>query len=224
MSPTSALPWEYSDLRSVSWRLAANAARGIVDGSIPAGTVLTESALADEGGASRTPAREAMVQLQTWGLVRLMPKKGAVVTVMSDRERDELLDVRSSLEQRAGEVISADAELAGELADRLDDLHAAQERAIAEEDALAFAGLCVTYHLQIIAIDGNEVVQQVVDLLGPRLARVTYMAVAGDLKAARRFLDEHRDLAAVIRSGDGAAFAGSVHTHIAGSRPTGAVR
>lgn len=224
MSPTAALPWEYSDLRSVSWRLAANAARGIVDGSIPAGTVLTESALADEGGVSRTPAREAMVQLQTWGLVRLMPKKGAVVRVMSDRERDELLDVRASLEQRAGDVITADPELARELGERLGDLCAQQEEAIGREDALAFAGLCVTFHLQIIAIDGNEVVQQVVDLLGPRLARVTYMAVAGDLKAASRFLEEHRDLATVIGSGDGDAFAGSVHTHIAGSRPTGAVR
>src|SRR5699024_12605542 len=77
------------------------AAERVAEGGIAPRGLLGEADLAAEHGASRTPAREAMLQLETWGLGRLIPKKGALVTTPTAREREELLSVRAMLEGHA---------------------------------------------------------------------------------------------------------------------------
>ena len=74
-SPT--LPWlDTSENLPIAAQIAARTARRITEGAIEPGELLREVDLAAEHGASRTPAREAMLQLETWGLVRLLPKIG----------------------------------------------------------------------------------------------------------------------------------------------------
>src|SRR5690625_7883968 len=81
--------------------MAAWAAREIIERRFEPGELLTEADLAEAQKASRTPAREAMLQLERWRLVRLVPKKGAIVTTVTSCERRDLLAVRSE-ERRVG--------------------------------------------------------------------------------------------------------------------------
>ncbi len=73
----------------------------ILRGIYPAGTRLTEEALAEEFGVSRTPLREALRRLTAEGLIEPQPKRGLRVTSPDDAEIAELFRCRSIIEPQA---------------------------------------------------------------------------------------------------------------------------
>lgn len=74
--------------------------RRILGGDYAGGMQLRQDALAEEFGVSRIPVREALVQLEAEGLVRIQPHKGAVVAELSPDEVMELFEFRSLIEPR----------------------------------------------------------------------------------------------------------------------------
>jgi DNA-binding GntR family transcriptional regulator len=76
----------------------------ILDGALPAGTVLAEVEQSTRLGVSRTPVREALGRLAADGLVSSHSGRGLVVTDVSvDRIRD-LFEVRQALEEQAARL------------------------------------------------------------------------------------------------------------------------
>src|SRR5262249_10586933 len=70
----------------------------ILSGEIPPGSLLSEGEIADRLAVSRTPVREAFLRLETEDLLRLVPKRGAVVVPVPLTEAADVLDVRYALE------------------------------------------------------------------------------------------------------------------------------
>lgn len=95
----------------------------IVEGCFAPGERLKEEELAQELGISRTPVREALLMLQSEGLVESVPNRGAVVRAYTPAEIEELYELRALLEgfaaRRAATRISEDG---------IRDLHASNER------------------------------------------------------------------------------------------------
>jgi DNA-binding GntR family transcriptional regulator len=83
--------------------LAERIRERIMTGEIPIGAQLRQAALASEFGVSRTPVREALRQLQTGGLITVVPNRGAVVRVPSPWEVRSAHEVRAELEGLAAE-------------------------------------------------------------------------------------------------------------------------
>lgn len=79
----------------------------IVRGAYPPGAALSELALAEELRVSRTPVREALKQLETEGLVRVVPRVGTFVTEPSGRELSELLELQEVFEGLAARLLAA---------------------------------------------------------------------------------------------------------------------
>jgi DNA-binding GntR family transcriptional regulator len=103
----------------------------ILGGELKPGERLRAEALAQRFGTSRTPIREALLQLEGQGLVEVEPNRGAVVRTF---DRDDVLDlyeVRALLEPaaaaRAARRISA-----GDI-ERLDELCAVEDQLVANE-------------------------------------------------------------------------------------------
>jgi len=103
----------------------------ILEGELKPGERLRAEALAQRFGTSRTPIREALLQLEGQGLVEVEPNRGAVVRTF---DRDDVLDlyeVRALLEPaaaaRAARRISA-----GDV-ERLDELCAVEDQLVANE-------------------------------------------------------------------------------------------
>jgi DNA-binding GntR family transcriptional regulator len=71
---------------------------GIISGRYPAGARVTEQDIAAASGVSRTPVREALRRLQAEGLVDFTPNLGAVVTIWTDADADEVFELRAMLE------------------------------------------------------------------------------------------------------------------------------
>ena len=196
--------------------MAAWAAREIIERRFEPGELLTEADLAEAQKASRTPAREAMLQLERWRLVRLVPKKGAIVTTITSRERRDLLAVRAMFEVDAVEALTAAdglETLAKDLRTLLDD----QRRALAAADALEFASADYAFHARLIRSGGNSIVEELLTTMGPRLARLTYQVAIDHPVSLDTLLDEHERLTDRAENGDTAEFARLVHDHIAAS-------
>ena len=60
-------------------------ARHIEQGQIPSGARLLESGVAAQFGISRAPARQALAELERWGLVEKAPGRGYTVRAVADR-------------------------------------------------------------------------------------------------------------------------------------------
>ena len=76
---------------------------GILSGSIPDGSKLTEQALCKKYNVSRTPVREAFRQLEADGLIENIPNRGAFVTGLTKRDISDLFDLRGLFEVQAVE-------------------------------------------------------------------------------------------------------------------------
>jgi len=73
----------------------------ILNGELVQGSQLRQDQLAEQFGISRIPVREALRQLESEGLVRIEPNRGAIVTSLSLADVLEMLDIRIALECHA---------------------------------------------------------------------------------------------------------------------------
>ena len=73
----------------------------IVDAEMRLGETLSEEALSEALGVSRTPVREALARLQLQWLVTIVPKKGTFVFAPTEEDVSELCVFRYMLETQA---------------------------------------------------------------------------------------------------------------------------
>ena len=83
-------------------RLRDELEQEIVTGVLRPGDRLDETTLATRFGVSRTPIREALMQLETAGLIKLHPNRGAFVASLSLKEVLERFEMMASLEGMCG--------------------------------------------------------------------------------------------------------------------------
>jgi DNA-binding GntR family transcriptional regulator len=76
----------------------------ILTGLLTPGERIAEPALAETLGLSRTPIREALQSLAKEGLVEIIPHKGARVRQLSQKEIEEVYQVRAILEAEAARL------------------------------------------------------------------------------------------------------------------------
>ena len=89
---------EYLPLRDVVFHTLRQA---ILRGELKPGERLMEIQLANKLGVSRTPIREAIRKLELEGLVLMIPRKGAEVAEITEKNLRDVLEVRSALEALA---------------------------------------------------------------------------------------------------------------------------
>ena len=73
----------------------------IESGALNPGDMIEEQVLSERHGVSRTPIREALIKLETAGLVQRLPRKGAVVFKPTLEEFLAILEVHAKLEGQA---------------------------------------------------------------------------------------------------------------------------
>lgn len=85
--------------------LIADALReAILHGIFGEGQSLRQDEIATQFGVSRIPVREALRQLEAEGLVTLHLNRGAIVSVLTAAELQEICEIRSALEVKAIEL------------------------------------------------------------------------------------------------------------------------
>ena len=171
----------------------------ILSGALPGGELLSEGEVAAALGMSRTPVRGAFAQLEAEGYLRTYPKRGALVTPISPREAEEVIEARWVIERHALEL--ARPELGAELA----TLAEPGERDFAEADR--------AFHRALVASTDNAILLGLYDTLRDRQRRMLRVGSrTGERKAA--IVTEHRELADAVAAGDREAATAILRRHL----------
>ena len=196
---------------SASARVYAVLKHDILDGRAAGGSFITEGELAAATGVSRTPVREALLRLEVEGLVRLYPKKGALVVAVSADEARDVLEARLVIEEwAAGAMWKRRVEVLPELGQLL----AAMRAARAAEDMGAFVEHDRLFHEVIVAAAGNSVLTRTYQ--GLRDRQLTIVATQLRMSPARldRALRSHAELLTLLEGGTKAAFVRATRSHV----------
>ncbi|WP_335971937.1 MULTISPECIES: GntR family transcriptional regulator [Streptomycetaceae] len=185
---------------------------GVLDRSYEGGTLLTEGDLAEAVGVSRTPVREALLRLEAEGLLKLYPKKGALVLPVSAQEIADVVETRLLVEQHAvAKVVPAvPAGLIGQLEDSL-----AEQRAhAAAGDLAAFAVADRTFHAEIVRAAGNRILAHLYDQLRDRQLRMGVATMHAEPSRVAKNIVEHTEILQALRDGDERTAAIVVDRHV----------
>jgi len=186
----------------------------VLDATYAGGDLLTEGEVADALGMSRTPVREAFLRLEAEGLLRLFPKRGALVVPVSAQEVESVMETRVLVERFA---------LAKAMA-READVTAAMRDAIARQDDRARAGdldgfvvVDREFHTVLVAAAGNQIVLNLYDSLRDRQQRMGIAALRREPRRLDEILDQHRGLVDAIDAGDVEATLDLLDVHLRGT-------
>jgi len=135
--------------------------RRILDNIWPPGHRALEQEVALALGMSRTPVREALVRLQSEGLVEVIPRHGMHVLPVSPVQMKEIYEVLAALECMAVELLARRQPSAGEIAPLLAATDA-MDRAMTEDDLDAWARADEEFHAMLVDLAGNGTLQAAV--------------------------------------------------------------
>jgi DNA-binding GntR family transcriptional regulator len=198
------------DGRSAAERAYEYVKSRLLDGRFPGGTLLSENDIATRLGVSRTPVRQAFVQLEAEELLELYPKRGALVVPISASEADDVLEARMLIEQHAIQRVDPHAGLLGELRDAI----AEQETTLDGGGAKEFGFADRRFHVAIVEAAGNAILTRQYEQLRDRHQRIAATAVASDPARLPRFIAEHREIVAALERGDSDAAAELMGAHL----------
>ncbi len=196
---------------SASDRAYERVKTGVLTGEFPGGTLLTEGEIAGDVDVSRTPVREAFLRLETEGLIKLYPKKGALVVSVSGPEADGILEARSLVETWAAEhAFTQRTTLIPELEGLLEQMRAHRSA----RDVAAFTEADRGFHEQVVAAAGNPVLGRFYRSLRERQLCINAAMMRVDDERMDRAIADHSGLIDALRAGDPAAFAGRTRDHL----------
>jgi DNA-binding GntR family transcriptional regulator len=177
------------------------------------GSLLTEGEVAEAVGVSRTPVREAMLRLSAEGLLRLYPKRGALVVSLGADEVRDILEARELIETHAIELVLdlADDALLDELEERLADMR----RYVRRHDVQGFIQADREFHRTIVAAGGNEILTKLYDSLRDRQLLMGAVLMRGAPGRPASAVDEHALILQAMRAGDRAGLRQAVMAHLA---------
>lgn len=199
---------EYLPLRDVVFNTLREA---ILKGELKPGERLMEIQLAERLGVSRTPIREAIRKLELEGLVLTIPRRGAEVAKMTEKNMREVLVVRKALEVLAVEI-ACDVITPTQIVE-LKEVARAFERSMDTKDLKKIAEADVRFHDVLYQSTGNTRLLQILNNLREQIYRyrIEYLKEESTYPS---LLQEHEALIQGLKNKDKAYVKEIMEKHI----------
>lgn len=183
----------------------------IVTGHYTPGERLDEAKLAARHSVSRTPVREALIQLSTMGLVKIVPNRGAFVSQLSVTEIVEMFEVMGELESMCARL--AARRILPEHLERLIEAQKACDTAGENGNSDDYYYANELFHRRIYEASGNSFLTEHASALQRRLRpyRRLQLRVPGRVG---RSLAEHAAIMDAIRAHDPQKAQDAMRSHI----------
>ena len=187
----------------------------LLNSELKPGSKVPEKQLCDQFGVSRTPLREALKVLASYGLIRLEPNRGAWVTQVTEEEVEEVFPVLGALESLSGELACkhiTDAEI--------DEVRALHAQMIASYDRRAldtYFSINQKIHRAILMAARNETLTTSCQTLSLRMQRARYLA---NMSEGRWYdaVQEHEQILQYLVARDGPNLAATLTNHMDAKR------
>lgn len=174
VSTTKARPSEAIVARPLHLEVADRLRDLITRGTLAPGARLNERMLTERFGISRTPLREAIRMLASEGLVRLLPHRGAAVTVITRRDAENMFEIMAVLESLAGELACQRA--AENDLQAISLLHEEMRNHYAKGDLTEYFRCNQSIHQGIVHSSRNKELADIYQRMSVRLVGARYMA------------------------------------------------
>jgi DNA-binding GntR family transcriptional regulator len=187
--------------------------RQLLNGSFPEGSKLTEEYLSSALGISKSPVREALMRLESEGLISIEARRGAYVRKFSAKEVHDLYDVRALLEVHAVSIARITPELLEQMAGSIErmrnNLEAGDKLRHIEED--------IHFHGLIAGSTGNTEFGRILGNIQQKslLCRMATFYLSATAASA-----SHQKIYLAMRDGDRERAQGEMRDHILFVRDT----
>ncbi|MEW2546286.1 GntR family transcriptional regulator [Streptomyces sp. NPDC047002] len=186
----------------------------VLNGEFPGGHFLTEGDIAERLGMSRTPVREAFIRLRTEGLLRLMPRRGAVVVPVRRGEAEDVLDAREAVETAAVRRLGGRPDDIPRVVQQLRAALEAQRAQAGTGDLERFLQADEAFHRLIVGAGRNALLIDFYATLADRQRRMSIHALGPGPEQFPPVLREHEELIRIIESSEHEAFAPALRAHL----------
>ena len=200
---------EYLPLRDVVFNTLRQA---ILKGELKPGERLMEIQLANKLGVSRTPVREAIRKLELEGLVLMIPRKGAEVAEITRQDMEDVLEVRTALEELA--VKDACDHITDAQLSELKKASNEFKKALLEgKDLVTCADADMHFHNVILSATNNRRLIQMLNNLSEQMYRyrVEYLKDDGIYP---RLIEEHQKMYDALKAKDQELAVSYVEKHL----------
>jgi DNA-binding GntR family transcriptional regulator len=186
----------------------------ILTGRFRAGERLPERELCEMTGVSRTLVREALRQLETERLIKVIPYRGPVVETISAEQARGIYRVREELEGLASQLFAE--RITPEHLQALKQAYAELQEAYAQGDALIQLRAKNHFYRRLLEGAGNEALTNTLRLLNSQIMLLRSMSMSAPGRASKS-LAELGELVKALEAGDGPAArqAGALHVRSA---------
>ncbi|MGZ0038924.1 GntR family transcriptional regulator [Paenibacillus ottowii] len=184
-------PSKWLQKASAGDRVTSELRMRIISGSIESGTILSENKLAADFAVSRSPIREALKILASENIIRL-ERMGAVVMGLSEKEIEEIYDVRLLIESFVFErLIKMDT---NDLAKELSKILEMMKVAVKYSDADEFSYQDVLFHETIIRAVNHSYILMIWNNLKPVMESLILLSMR------MRFKEKYEDFSRIVKN------------------------
>lgn len=172
----------------------------ILRGQLKPGEKVAEPELAERFGISRTPIREAFRQLESEGYLTVIPRKGAVVTSLSERAVEEFYAIKSILEGYAARMAAEN--LSPRDIERLEAINQRLAQLADEGDVKTFFKVHNEFHELFIKAADNEKLLELINQLMLKFnrLRLASLSLPGRMQIS---VQEHKKIIEAFKNKDG---------------------
>jgi len=172
----------------------------ILKGTMKPGERVSEPELAERFGISRTPIREAFRQLESEGYLEVIPRKGAVVASLSERDIEEFYAIKIILEGFAAKM--AAEKLSEKDIERLESINERLQKIADDGDVKSFFRVHNEFHDLFIKAAGNDKLYEMINQLVMRFKRLRLASLSqpGRMEIS---VEEHRNMIEAFKNHDG---------------------
>lgn len=136
-------------------------------GEIRPDSVINMDSTSKKLGVSKTPLRDALLQLEMEGFVTILPRRGVIVNKLTLQDIKDYYQILGALESTA--IIAASESLKTSDIKKMEKLNEGMKRAIERDNFDAFYERNLMFHDVYINQAGNRMLRRTVDILKKRL-------------------------------------------------------
>lgn len=183
----------------------------IISGRLKPGDPLDENALALQFGVSKTPIREALLQLCSLGLVDFKPRHGAFVAKLTIRQLVGMIEVMAELEALSAQLAARRMDLAERRA--LSAIHERSRAFVSTGNVTEYERCNLEFHEAIYSGSHNAYLEHQLKEIRGRLAPYRRLPFQQTGQMHRSF-SEHAAIASAIINGDHEAALREMNAHV----------
>jgi len=180
----------------------------IINGNLKTGITYSEKTLAKELGISKSPVREALIDLQLKGFITIIPKIGFKLNELCEKDVRDIYEFRTALEKFVICKITTDISKK-----EMDDLQRIFARNKATKDILSFMENDIQFHRYLAELSKNKKIIEALEGIWDLCGWVGYKALSAN-KELGGVVEEHLKILKAVQKRDKKAVGEAVENHM----------